>query len=95
MGRLIDADTLAELLKREAEHHESDGLLERSYGVLDAYMDILSAPTIDAVPVIRCKDCKYSEHWYRDKRRCFLWHETGIDVFEDGYCNYAERKDNG
>ena len=45
--------------------------------------------------IIRCKDCKYSEHWYRDKRRCFLWHETGIDVFEDGYCNYAERKDNG
>lgn len=45
--------------------------------------------------IIRCKDCKHSEHWYRDKARCFLWHETGIDVFEDGYCNYAERKDNG
>lgn len=45
--------------------------------------------------IIRCKDCKHSEHWYGDKRRCFLWHETGIDVFEDGYCNYAERKDNG
>lgn len=43
--------------------------------------------------IIRCKDCKYSEHWYRDKRRCFLWHETGIDVFEDGFCNYAERRD--
>ena len=45
--------------------------------------------------IIRCKECKYSEHWYKDKRRCFLWHEAGIDVFEDGYCNYAERKDNG
>ena len=45
--------------------------------------------------IIRCKDCKYSEHWYMDKRRCFLWHETGIDVFEDGYCNYAERKTDG
>ena len=44
--------------------------------------------------IIRCKECKYSEHWYKDKRRCFLWHEAGIDVFEDGYCNYAERKDN-
>ena len=42
--------------------------------------------------LIRCKDCKHSEHWYRDKRRCFLWHEIGIGVFEDGYCNYAERK---
>lgn len=43
--------------------------------------------------IIRCKECKHSEHWYKDKRRCFLWHETGIDVFEDGYCNYAEGKE--
>ncbi len=41
---------------------------------------------------IRCKDCKNSEPWYRDKRRCFLWHEGGIGVFEDGFCNYAERR---
>lgn len=57
---------------------------------------ILFLKSLSAQPeIIRCKDCKHSEHWYRDKRRCFLWHETGIDVFEDGYCNYAERKDNG
>ena len=42
--------------------------------------------------IVRCKDCKHSEFWYRDKRRCFLWHEEGIDVFEDGFCNYAERR---
>ena len=50
MRRLIDADALAELLKREAEHHEADGLLERSYGVLDAYMDVLQAPTVHPEP---------------------------------------------
>ena len=42
--------------------------------------------------IIQCKDCKYSEHWYRDKRRCFLWVEDGIDVFDDGFCNYAKRR---
>ncbi len=42
--------------------------------------------------IIRCKDCKYSEHWYRDKCRCFLWAESGIGVFDDGFCNYAERR---
>ena len=42
--------------------------------------------------LIRCGECKHSEHWYRDKARCFLWHEEGIDVFEDGYCSYAERR---
>ena len=45
--------------------------------------------------IIRCCDCKHSEHWYRDKARCFLWHEEGIDVFEDGYCSYAERREDG
>lgn len=49
-------------------------------------------PTVQT-EIIRCKDCKHSEHWYKDKRRCFLWAEDGIDVFEDGYCNYAEGKE--
>ena len=42
--------------------------------------------------IIRCKDCKHSKHWYLDKFLCFLWHEDGIDVFADGFCNYAERR---
>ena len=42
--------------------------------------------------IIRCKDCKNSEHWYRDRRRCFLWLEDGVSVFDDGFCNYAERR---
>ena len=40
--------------------------------------------------IIRCKDCKNSEHWYRDRRRCFLWSEDGVSVFDDGFCNYAQ-----
>lgn len=42
--------------------------------------------------IIRCKDCKNSEHWYRDRRRCFLWAEDGVSVFDNGFCNYAERR---
>ena len=42
--------------------------------------------------IIRCKDYKYCEHWYADKGRCFLWYDTGIGVFEEGFCNYAERR---
>ena len=42
--------------------------------------------------IIRCKDCKYCEHWYANKGRCFLWHEGGIDVFEEGFCSYGERR---
>ena len=41
--------------------------------------------------LVRCKDCKHSEHWYGNKQRCFLWNEDGIDVFEDGFCSYGKR----
>ena len=47
---------------------------------------------VDMVEVVRCKYCEHSGKWYGDKRRCFLWHESGIDVFEDGFCNYGKRK---
>ena len=50
--------------------------------------------------LVRCRDCKHSDRWYGDKRRCFLWNETGVGVFVDGFCNYGKRlygvkRDNG
>ena len=45
------------------------------------------------MPVVLCRDCKHSEPWYADKSRCFLWHESGIDVFNDGFCNYGEKRE--
>ena len=47
----------------------------------------------DVEPVVRCQECKYSQPWYADKSRCFLWHESGIDVFNDGYCSYGKKED--
>lgn len=61
--------------------------------VTSGFYDEMTRRWATAQPyIIRCMDCKHSEHWYRDKARCFLWHEEGIDVFEDGYCSYAERR---
>ena len=42
---LIDADALIK-----------EAYTEGAYGYVDAFQ-IASAPTIDAVPVVRCKDC--------------------------------------
>lgn len=75
----------------EEVHKYFDGLPIQ--GHYDMVQIIKNMPTIDAVPVVRCKDCKYSEHWYRDKKRCFFWHEVGIGVFEDGFCSYGERRE--
>ncbi len=64
-----------------------DACFEQLRDAVDVAISALKQPEI-----IRCKDCKNSEHWYRDRRRCFLWSEDGVSVFDDGFCNYAERK---
>lgn len=94
--RLIDADALDREMYRKS-FEVDDGRNVWNSGLWIRYKiyeeAVRDAPTIDAVPVIRCKNCMFSEPWYRDKRRCFLWSSNGIDVFEDGFCNYAERKE--
>lgn len=44
--------------------------------------------------IVRCGECKYSKDWYGDHCLCYLWAETGIGVFQDGYCSYGERRAN-
>lgn len=83
-----------DLISRQAaihEIHKQVWLAETAKTFLTEALNEL--PSTDVVEVVRCKNCKNSEHWYRDRRRCFLWSESGIAVFEDGFCNYGERKD--
>lgn len=90
MPRYIDAEQV-----RMAKVPYDDELTEYDRGWNDACKAIAdNAETADVVEVVRCKDCKHSEYWYRDKCRCSLWSEIGIDVFEDGFCSYGERRDN-
>ena len=86
--RLIDADALIEILKRE-EAYNSD-IPQRADGNRDAIMDVLSAPTIDAVPVIRCENCR---HRVLRPKTCmpfckFHW----IYVRSEEFCNHGEPK---
>lgn len=51
------------------------------------FLEALRLPIIDAVPVIRCKDCKY--HYGEnacEKDGCYGWYDTD-------YCSRAERKE--
>ncbi len=58
------------------------------------------APTVDAVPVVRCKDCK----WFADNNDgewygCQMFHVV-LNTPEDApkpndFCSYGERKDGG
>ena len=80
--RLIDADKL--------ERQEYWGN-ERCFDYVDAE-DIDNAPTVDAVPVVRCKDCKHS---WEDLGGLTCSHGVCVDcvVLGDFYCSYGERKD--
>lgn len=64
----------------------------RCMGLNDAMDAVKSIPAADVRTVVLCRDCKHSEPWYSDKLRCFLWNKIGIDVFNDGFCNYGERR---
>ena len=52
------------------------------------------APTVDAVEVVRCKDCKYSKHLKQYPKvntwKCIL---TDVVYRADDYCSYGERKE--
>ena len=91
--RLIDAEKLVDMLY----DNEFAMLcpLDEVSGVVDA------CPTVDAVVVTRCKDCK---HFNRNSMECeneavSTDHEGGAEYslnFEpDDFCSYGERKDGG
>lgn len=85
MKRLIDANAL----KKEAwpERYTGEGIIYVE--------DVDKAPTVDAVEVVRCKDCKYfvqGEPY--DPCECMKWMvKFGVAyTTPDGYCHKAERK---
>ena len=79
--RLIDADALMPNAKYKG-----------AYDIVNAY-DIVKAPTIDAVPVIRCKDCKHNpkQEWFG----CPMSHLSEKQRPETAWCWKAERKEDG
>lgn len=50
-------------------------------------------PDCPLIEIVRCGECKYSKEWYGDHRLCYLWSETGVGVFEDGFCSYGKRRE--
>ena len=90
--RLIDANDACESLCNKCGLDR--GECER-IGFCADYMDIKRLPTVDAVEVVRCKNC---QHWDEDTGFCDVnshFYEFGMywDIFEeDDYCSYGERK---
>ena len=85
---LIDRRSLLELYANE------DGLVLDDYRVPVAVVrqNILDAPTVDAVPVVRCRDCVYAifDRWHKSKEnRPPVWRcrKFGRLTVPDGFCH--------
>lgn len=116
--RLVDADKLAERVANlEAVALEQVEKLEpndehEKWKVWSAILnertafkfDLFDAPTVDAVEVVRCKDCKWYEESkhseLRPNRFCYrLRNDNGVPVGynwdSDDFCSYGERREDG
>ena len=78
--RLIDADAL--IAEYDRVHVGKPG---------GARKLMEEAPTVDAVEVVRCKDCKRYCKSAIGMDDCLL---LCVDVKPDDYCSHGERKDN-
>lgn len=93
MPRLIDADALIEYLKEMWGKWDEDDWYEAQ--AKDAMQDdiriVEKQPTVDAVPVVRCKEC-----YYKDEKRIMdedaLWcRKHHMYVTADWFCADGEQ----
>ena len=77
--RLIDADAL--LAEYDRQHEGEPGKARKL---------IEDAPAVDAVEVVKCKDCR---HITVERGLCFcnVWEKFNGMGYE-GFCNYGERR---
>ena len=93
--RLIDADALLnEFLKRYTERERNRNLVFAACEIKQDFADMISDfPTVDAVEVVRCWECKQGEiddPDFPDEYYCHAgcgWNKG------DFYCAYGERKE--
>lgn len=87
--RLIDADALdAEMYHKSFEVDDGRNVWNSGLWIRYKIFEeaIIDTPTVDAVPVIRCKDCK----WFSIIGYCDLLRFRIVDSYK--YCAWAERK---
>ena len=69
------------------------GCEDYAHGLREAANYIENAPTLDVVPVIRCRECKHKSQGISDKMRtwCSMWQCWILQG--DGYCHMAAKMD--
>lgn len=86
VSRLIDADNLDFTFDRRCF---SEGDTQYVRGADDAIGVVNNAPTIDAVPVVRCRECKY----WLGEHVCDLDCNHETHTGPDDFCSRGQRKE--
>ena len=99
MPRLIDADALIKYL-RQAEYNASeyekydqeDNIDREMFYSTQSFIDVMEcqAPTVDAVAVVRCRDC---QHWDFEDCECGSVYGLPSPCEADDFCSYGTRKE--
>lgn len=104
--RLIDANALKEDLRESynalkkiydrLEHNEDRAICGGQLSTfLEAILRVKEAPTVDAVPVVRCGECKYYKQNPYSKEKhmmCMCWCDW-LATDTDDFCSSGERRD--
>ena len=88
MARLIDADRALEIVRNRGIAHPN------AYHLTNyATLILREAPTVDAVEVVRCKDCKYRFKNNGHSRVGCPIVDANIWMDDDDFCSHGERKE--
>ena len=91
--RLIDANAL----KSEFEWLKSVVNESSKDEVMDVMQRIDNAPTVDAVEVVRCKDCKHRKEWLKEGTFYCCNPDygmaSGVELEDNDFCSYGERRE--
>ena len=92
---------LAERTVNDMRLIDADALIKEPNGIalIELPQRLNEMPTIDAVPVVHCKDCEF----YKPQSKVPRW--SGASLFctrsavtkfpPDGFCSFGKRKDGG
>ena len=89
MARFIDADRALEIVYERGIAHPN------AYHLTNYAMAILQeAPTVDAVEVVRCRNCKYGD-WDSKPDDAMVCMRTKDGFWRSGndFCSFGKRKD--
>lgn len=97
MSRYIDADKAKENVCKWECGGEPNCPWNKSDKKCELMRAIDETPTVDAVPVVRCRDCKWCSHFTDGHIECRLLYDlkpvprTYMQMREDDYCSYGEK----